>query len=339
MVAVMGYLDTQQLYDAPAYQLTVDGRNITPQIEARLMSLTLTESRGDEADQLDIELDDADGALQLPPKGAEISLLLGWKGFGLVDKGLFEVDEIEHSGAPDRISIRARSAEMRRQLRTRSERSWHDTTVGAIVEAIARRNNLTPRVDASLAAIKVAHIDQTNESDLHFLTRLARQHDAVCTVKKGRLVFLPVNGTRSSTGEELAAIALTRAAGDQHRYHTADRHSYTGVRAYWHDKNQAEKRSVLVGTEENEKRLKDTHGSEADALAAARAEQGRVERGKATMALTLALGRPDLMPQAPVTLAGFKREIDATPWLVVKLTHSLGDAGLTTQIELETRAA
>lgn len=213
-----GHLNTSQVYDAPAYVLTVDGRNITPHIEARLMSLTLTESRGDEADQLDIELDDSDGNLQMPPKGAEIALQLGWRGAGLVDKGFFEVDEIEHTGAPDRISIRARSAEMRRELRRRTERSWHDTTIGAIVNAIAKRNNLTPRVDATLAAVKVAHIDQTGESDLHFLTRLAKQHDAVCTVKKGRLVFLPVNGTRSSTGEELAAITLTRAAGDQHRY-------------------------------------------------------------------------------------------------------------------------
>ena len=62
------------------------------------------------------------------------------------------------------------------------------------------------------------------------------------------------------------------ADGDQHRYHSADRNAYSGVRAYWHDKNGAEKKSVLVGTEENEKRLKDTYGSEADALAAARME-------------------------------------------------------------------
>ena len=96
---------------------------------------------------------------------------------------------------------------------------------------------------------------------------------------------------------------------------------------------------MLVGTEENEKRLKDTYGSEADAMAAARAEQGRVERGKATMELTLALAQPELMPQTGVTLAGFKREIDTTPWLAVKLTHSMGDQGFTTRLELETRAA
>lgn len=41
------------------------------------------------------------------------------------------------------------------------------------------------------------------------------------------------------------------------------------MRAYWSDRNQAEKRSVLVGSEEDEKRLKDTYGSEADAMAAA----------------------------------------------------------------------
>ena len=228
---------------------------------------------------------------------------------------------------------------MRREMRTRKEKSWHDTTIGAIVETIARQNNLTPRVDPGLAAIKVEHIDQTGESDLHFLTRLAKKHDAVATVKKGHLVFVPINGTKSSSGQELGAITINRTAGDQHRYHSADRNAYSGVRAYWHDKNGAEKKSVLVGTEENEKRLKDTYGSEDDAMAAARAEQGRVERGKATMELTLALAQPELMPQTGVTLAGFKREIDATPWLAVKLTHSMGDQGFTTRLELETKGA
>lgn len=330
---------TNYVYKTPVYELSIDDRNITTRIKDRLISLTLNESRGDEADQLDIELDDSDGAMNLPPNGAEIALRLGWEGQVLQDKGLFRVDEIEHTGTPDRVHIRARSAEMRRELRTRAERSWHGTTIGQIVSATAARHKLTPRVDDTLANIRVAHIDQTHESDLHFLSRLAKQHDAVCTVKKGHLVFLPVNSTRSSTGQALDRIAITRQGGDQHRYHTAERHSYSGVRAYWHDPNRATKRSVLVGTAKNAKRLKDSYGSEADALAAARAEHQRVARGKATLELTLALGQPELMPQAPVTVTGFKREIDATPWLVVKLTHSLSDSGLTTRLELETAGA
>lgn len=57
------------------------------------------------------------------------------------------------------------------------------------------------------------------------------------------------------------------------------------------------------------------------------------------MELTLAMGRPELMPQTPLTLAGFKREINSTPWLAVKLMHTLGDQGMTTRIELETHTA
>lgn len=326
-------------HPAPDYRLVVGGQDITAKVNPRLISLTLSEGRGGEADTLELTLADHDGQLALPRKGATMALQLGWRGQALVDKGTFEVDEVEHSGAPDQISIKARSADVKRKLRQRTEKSWHDTTAGAIVQEIAARNGLAPRVDSTLASIKVAHIDQTNESDLNFLSRLAKQHDAVATVKKGRLLFLPINGTKTSGGAALGSMHITRADGDQHRYHSAERGAYSGVRAYWSDPKQAEKRSVLAGSEEDEKRLKDTYGSEADAMAAARSEQQRMARGKATFGLTLALGRPELMPQTPVTVSGFKPEIDSTPWLVVKLTHSLGDQGLTTQLELETHAA
>ncbi|RZJ62927.1 MAG: phage late control D family protein [Acidovorax sp.] len=333
------YLKTTQLHRAPTFSLVVDGRDISKGVEARLVSLTLTEARGGEADQLDLVIDDSDGRMALPAKGAELALSLGWEGSAMQDKGTFDIDEVEHSGTPDTISIRARSAEMRRELRTRAERSYHGKKLGEIVGDIATRNGLQLRMDDALADTQVEHIDQTRESDLHFLTRLAKKHDAVATVKKGRLVFKPIGSTKAANGDDLETITITRADGDQHRYHSADRNAYSGVRAYWHDPNAAEKKSVVVGEQENEKRLKDTYGSEADAMAAARAERGRIERGKATMELTLALGRPELMPQAPVVLRGFKDVIDDTPWLVVKLTHSLGDGGLTTRMELETRSA
>lgn len=73
-------------------------------------------NRGFEADQLDLELDDADGKIVLPRRGAVITLALGWKGQPLFPKGAFTVDEIEHTGAPDRLTIRARSADFRETL-------------------------------------------------------------------------------------------------------------------------------------------------------------------------------------------------------------------------------
>lgn len=50
----------------PDYMLMLDSRDITGNISDRLMSMTLTDNRGFEADQLDIELNDADGQVGLP---------------------------------------------------------------------------------------------------------------------------------------------------------------------------------------------------------------------------------------------------------------------------------
>ena len=106
---------TESHADAPAYAITVDGRDITRTVEARLIDLQLDEGRGDEADQLSLTLDDSDGLLALPPRGARITLQLGWMGEPLVDKGEFEVDEVEHAGAPDQVRITARAASAERQ--------------------------------------------------------------------------------------------------------------------------------------------------------------------------------------------------------------------------------
>ena len=117
-----------------------------------LVSLTMTDNRGFEADQLDIELDDTDGLVELPPRGAKLTLWLGWQGSALLNKGSFTVDEIEHRGAPDTLTIRGRSADFRGTLNSRREQSWHDTTLGVIVETIAARNKLTASVADTLKA-------------------------------------------------------------------------------------------------------------------------------------------------------------------------------------------
>ncbi|EFO2701345.1 phage late control D family protein [Escherichia coli] len=49
----------------PAFSISIEGKDITTVLDNRLMSLTLTDNRGFEADQLDLELDDADGKIVL----------------------------------------------------------------------------------------------------------------------------------------------------------------------------------------------------------------------------------------------------------------------------------
>ena len=324
-------------YPTPLWRVTLDGKDLTERLRPRLLELTLTEQRGDDADELSLQIHDHDGRMAIPPRGAVLQVALGWVGQGLVDKGSFTVDEVEHSGAPDIISIRARSADLTRAMRTRGEKSWHKTTLGAILKAIAGKHGLKAKIDGKLAAIQIAHLDQTNESDVHFLTRLAKRFDAVATVKAGTLLFLPVGKGQSASGTPLPAVTLARRDGDQHRYTIAGRDDYTGVRAFWSDKRGATQRDVLVGDDENARRLPGTYHSQQEAREQAEAAFKRIQRGAATLSYTLALGRADLYPEQPVTVAGFKPEIDATEWLIAKTTHTItGTTGFKTQVEMET---
>ncbi|MGX3065790.1 phage late control D family protein [Ursidibacter arcticus] len=343
-------------------------KDITTLLSQRLMSLTLTDSRGFEADQLDLTLDDADGLLDLPSRGAILSLAFGWADEPLVFKGEYTVDELEHSGAPDIVTIRARSADMRGTLMNRYERSFNNQTIGAIVKKIAEENQLKPLVDKVFENFVVKHIDQTNESSINLLSRLAEEHDAIATVKNGNLLFIQAGQGKSASGKPLPTIRITRQDGDSHRFAIAEGDNYKAVKAYWHDtdtgkrgeiiidensdvkkvnqktkkgKVSKSKKTVVVQNEpvesdaDNIKTLRHTYKTEQSALRACQREFGRLQRGVASFSLNLAVGNAELMPELPIEVKGFKPQIDSTEWIITQVTHSIGDGGFTTAIECE----
>nr|WP_269812282.1 phage late control D family protein [Pseudomonas monteilii] len=325
-------------YPVPAFRITVDGNDIAMRIAPRLMSLQLTDNRGLEADQLSITLSDHDGLLKIPPRGAVIRLWLGWSDTGLVDKGSYIVDETEHSGAPDVLSIRARSADLRKGLKTKRERSWSTTTLGKVLRDVALGNGLTAKIAGTLADQAIHQLDQANESDANLLTRLGEDFDAVATVKAGCLVCLPAGGGKTVSGLSLPHITLTRRDGDQHRFLQADRNSYDGVRAYFYDVNSTKKQEAIAGGGENLKDLRHTYSDRQSALRAARAELNRLQRSSATLSYTLAKGLPDLIPELTYTLQGVKTEIDEIIWYGGNVQHSLTDSsGYTVSLELESK--
>lgn len=321
---------------SPAFRVTLDGRDLTDRIDPRLMSLTLTEKRGDEADQLDMVISDHDGRMAIPRRGAVLSLELGWRGAPLVDKGRFKVDEVEHAGAPDVVTVRARAADFTSALATRREKTWRGATLGQVLQEIAGRHGLTPRVAGEVGAVSLPVLEQSRESDLSLLRRLGKRFDCAATIKSGCLVFSPVGRGRTTSGLTIEPVTLTRADGDGHSWKVAERGTHTGVVASWHDSGSAKRQKVVVGEEKNAKRLRKTYSSEKAAREAADSEWRRSARGAATLNYTLALGRPDLYPERRIRVSGFKPEIDATTWLIAEAVHSYGSNGLTTSLSMET---
>ncbi|VVE46596.1 late control protein [Pandoraea terrigena] len=359
------------LAPVPIYRITKDGKDITGAFTGRLISLTLEENRGFTADQLDIELDDSDGALELPSRGAKLAVAFGWQHEGLVDKGKFVVDEITHEGPPDRLIIRARSADLRSGLTTKRETSYHNVSLLDLVNLIAQRHNLGAMIASALANQLLSHIDQTGESDASFLTRVSKMFDAIATVKADKLLFTKIGQSLTASGKPLRPMTITRQSGDRHHFSVVDRESFDSVVAYYQDTRAAKKGQVVVTavTEKstststntsgnksqkgkrkkpeapvveptgNTKELRHTYASKTNAMRAARSEWQRIQRGVASFSMTLARGDAGLFPEVPVTIRGIKPQIDSTDWILAKTRHTLdAHGGFTTQIELEIKA-
>lgn len=320
----------------PICILSVDNKPLNDVIVQRIISVSLTDNRAKEADQLDIVLDDHDGKLELPKRGVKINCQLGFKGEPLTDKGDFIVDEVEWAGTPDTITIKASSANFKSAIKAGKSQSYHRKTLGEIALNIAKRNKLQLKISDDLAKISVAHIDQTNESDLSFIQRLAQANGAEMSIKKDTMLIFVAGQGKTASGKTMPTLIISRQTGDQYRYNEEDRNSdYTGVSADYQDKNQAKKETVTAGENSKVKKLKQNFASKAEAEQAVQAKMAEKNRKMAKFSITTAFGIPDISTEQAVTLQGFKPQIDNLRWIVAKATHQYSTSGLTTQLELE----
>ncbi|EEX2756817.1 TPA: phage late control D family protein, partial [Escherichia coli] len=241
----------------------------------------------------------------------------------------------------------------------------------------ASRNRLEARVAPSLAGIKIPHIDQSQESDAKFLTRLAERNGGEVSVKMGKLLFLKAGQGVTASGKKIPQITITRSDGDRHHFAIADRGAYTGVTAKWlHTKDpKPQKQKVKLKRKKKEKHLRalehpkakpvtqkkapkvpearegeymageadnvfaltTVYATKAQAMRAAQAKWDKLQRGVAEFSISLATGRADIYTETPVKVSGFKRVIDEQDWTITKVTHFLNNSGFTTSLELEVR--
>lgn len=316
-----------------------DGTDLADKINPRLVSLTLTEKRGDEADELQLTLHNHDGALVAPEPGRYLTLSLGWTSgndvkVAVIAKGKFKVDEVEQSGPPDVVTIRARSADLTGDYRKRRTHTWKDTTLGAVLGEIAARNGITARIHPDLASQPIAAIEQHGKSDMAFVRDLGSRFDAVATWKNKLLVFMPIGAATTAGGQAIPTIALTRKDGWTWSFSRAERDDYDGAEATWHDPAKARRHTVKVGTGKR-KRLKRVYATKDEAEQAAKAEAARRKRAAWKFEYDLTFADPSIQPNGKVSLSGWSQQIDGISWLVESVETSLDDSGLKQKLSLE----
>ena len=207
----------------PDYAISIDGVVVTEKLRKRLTSLRITDEAGWQNDTVEIEL--VGENLELPKMGSKLSVSLGYKESGLVEMGVCVINAITMKSPPHTILIKGHGADLGSGMKTKRTRAWRDTTVGGIVGDIGSKHGYKPAISKDLTDVKIPHMDQTEESDLHFLTRLAHAHGATTKPAGEHLLFVPKNSGLSATGKMLETIHLTPSDITTYQYSQSKRNN------------------------------------------------------------------------------------------------------------------
>ena len=307
----------------PAYTVEAGGADVTRQIQDLLIDLRVTLTSDRASDALEIGLSDTATSLATPAAERELRVSLGYADSGLTPMGVYYHDETDRELNPGRLTVRATAADFRRRsaLKAPKRRAFDHVALGDLVTGIADEHGYVGRTAPALASIVVAHIDQTAESDLHLLRRLARQYDAIAKAAGGFLVFAPRGSGRSAgTAQLLPTITLAKADLISGRHTARGRPRYGTVIASYHDAETATLVHVRAGTEEPVYEIREPLPDRAQALDAAAGRLARLARQTAEIVVSV-LGNPAVVSEGVISMTEWP--IPGSRWTVQRAEHTV----------------
>ncbi|MTI13431.1 contractile injection system protein, VgrG/Pvc8 family [Sansalvadorimonas verongulae] len=331
----------------PVFEITANKESVTDAIKDRFESLDISDAEGYESDQMTLVLHDQPDEhgqyIELPAKGVLLEVALGYR---IADKvsvypaGRWVVDEVTPSGGPsgDIITITANGADTDSAIKDRKTRSFKNITLPGVLETIASEHKLTPRIADAFQSVAIDQLDQTNESDLNLITRLARDNDAVGKLVGDTLVFTQRNTGTNSEGKKLSAVDIHRTDIKQWSLQGPSADKFNTVIARWYDVRKGMHFEESAGEGEPVLRLPKVYPSANTANEAARA---RFKKSKSTgQVLNLSGHVPVgglMLVETPLNVTGLRKEANGA-WRVQTQSLSLSGSGFTfslTAVEID----
>lgn len=311
----------------PDYLIKVGDKNITDIIKDRLISFLIEDEGGLQSDCLTIVLDNRKERIEVPGTGKEIQLWLGYKETSLVKVGNYIVNEIFADGPTETLTIVANAASFRESLKEIKERSWMGFSLSEIVEKISQEHGYKARVANDYKNSPIKHIIQT-ESDMHFLTRLSLEKDAVFKIAGNCIVMSPKGYGKSASGKKISKINLERKDLKSWSFMSTDRPVYKSVGAFWYDVKNAEKKKIVMGSGSPSKLIKGVKSSEKAASEFVKSEYKKIKRIKTRLKFSCQ-GNPYLSVETPVSIKGVDSCSDLE-WIMTEVHHEFSKNGYKT---------
>lgn len=279
-----------------------------------LVSLELVDEIGIYSDELTLTFPNS---FKRPAYGDELTVT--------IDGHYYGVFVVQTTSKTERnLSVKATATNFTKELKEKKNRSFENIKLCAIVGKIANEHGLESKCDFD---ILLKHESQTNESDLHFLHRLADKFNAQFNIKDNKIIFLKHKEENKSLPRFFVKNSEVISYSLKHKAKAI----YKSVTAKWQDTKENTTKSITVGSGKPCYELQDSFKDEAEANSRAKALLIKLNKGSIEGSITLP-GK-EIRAGGILVLEGFDE--DDGEYSINKVTHTINQSGYSVKIDFK----
>ncbi|WP_017817533.1 hypothetical protein [Vibrio harveyi] len=289
-------------------------------LNKRVLTWQLHDSSGDKADRCSVTLDAQDLEV-MPASETEYNIVINGE-----NRGKFQISTVTEMLHPEEVTIQLTPAKFSVKdptgWREPRKRTFPPATVGDVVNAVMLPHGYEVRIAPNLASRKTEHLNQNEETDKQFISRLADKHDAVAKPIDDLFVFGQKGNINALSGKKkkpviISKVELTKKTG---KVDYPSNNRYKGAKASWRVAETGANGEIKIGSEPFYF-LKQTFKTEAEATQEAEDKLQSMTRKGQTFSGSIE-GKAGFFAESVLTLEGFNNKRVTGAWSVDEVTLS-----------------
>jgi phage protein D len=234
-------------------RLFYDGVDISRDIAPFLISFSYTDNSSDKSDDISVTLEDREGNWRgpwFPEKGATLRADIVTHNWTGPDKsetlpcGAFEIDDIDCSGPPTQVQIKAVSTAASKSMRQEKKtRGWENVKLSMIAGDIAKANGLKLFWDSQTDPL-FERREQVDTSDLEFLKELCGTYGTALKVSDEQIICY--NEEEYEAKDSVASLQFGDDRIKSYRFRKKTRGTHKSVKVKYHNALKCEDEDLSV---------------------------------------------------------------------------------------------
>ncbi len=305
------------------HKVLINNQDIFAKLESKEISITITDERGFASDRAEIVINNAKN-ISVPSSDAEMAIYIND-----TLMGRYKVTSISLSSRDGyTLTIQASGVDFKNKFKTKNTRSFtkekENNKISDVVETIASANGYKSVISNSL---KNQQLDDTvqSETDLKFLTRIAKQFNATVKANNNTIMFI------ERTKHNIPSKQLQNSRIVSFELQANSLYNFKSVSAYYTNLKTGGTLKTQVGNQEPIFTLDRIYKSKDMAQKVATRKLTELSQRKYEIDLILE-GDEELQAESGFEIANLHELLDGN-WSAETVVHHLTSDGFTTNVK------